>query len=206
MSFPYNIDEKKKKKGIPGQATVCVELHALPMSVGVCSRDSGFLHMPKVCLWQWRVCTVPGWGSVGCVSALRWKDVLSRVGCTLCPERLGQALATCDHELESVSWKRIIFLVIFKITWRRREGERGRETSMWERNINWLPLVHTLTRMKPQPRLVPQLGIEPATFVFAGWYLTNWATPIEVWVFIWMFVDVFVTRNIPEEFTLVSVT
>ena len=59
----------------------------------------------------------------------------------------------------------------------RQERERGRETSMWERNHrsvasctcpNW--------GLNPQPRHIPWPGIEPATFRFAGWHPTNWAT------------------------------
>ena len=33
---------------------------------------------------------------------------------------------------------------------RGREGEAGRETSMWERKINLLPLIHTSTGTEPE--------------------------------------------------------
>ena len=33
---------------------------------------------------------------------------------------------------------------------REREGEREREISMWERNIDWLPLVQALNRNQTQ--------------------------------------------------------
>ena len=37
-----------------------------------------------------------------------------------------------------------------------REGERGRESSMWERNINQLPLAQALTRDQPHnPGMCP---------------------------------------------------
>ena len=50
---------------------------------------------------------------------------------------------------------------------RGREGERGRETLMWERNINRLPLIYELwPGTKLHPSHVPWLGIEPATFWF----------------------------------------
>ena len=60
---------------------------------------------------------------------------------------------------------------------RGEERERGRETSMCERNINWL-LSHTpYWRPGPQPRHVPWLGIELANFWFAGQHSIHWAPP-----------------------------
>ena len=55
---------------------------------------------------------------------------------------------------------------------RGRGRERGRETSMWERNISLLPLICTPINQGPNlpPMYVPWLGIEPATFQFTGWH------------------------------------
>ena len=50
-----------------------------------------------------------------------------------------------------------------------RERERERETSMWERNINWLAsCTHPDRGLNPQPGHVPWLGTEPATFRSMG--------------------------------------
>ena len=38
----------------------------------------------------------------------------------------------------------------------------------------------------PQPRHVPLLGIEPATFQFAGGHPRNWVTPVRAYVIILM--------------------
>ena len=38
---------------------------------------------------------------------------------------------------------------------RRKEGERGRETTMCDTNIDWLPLAHPNGGHGPQPRHVP---------------------------------------------------
>ena len=52
----------------------------------------------------------------------------------------------------------------------RREGRKtGRETSMCERYIGWLP-------PGPQPRHVPWLRIKLMTFWFSGPHSTHWAT------------------------------
>ena len=62
-----------------------------------------------------------------------------------------------------------IFLKDFKFIFRERgrERERRRETLMFKRNINWLPLTH------------PQLGIWPATqaHVLTGQVLNPLSTP-----------------------------
>ena len=47
--------------------------------------------------------------------------------------------------------------------WRGRKGERGRETSMWERNIDWLPLSWALPGTKPTTQA------QPMTLWFTGW-------------------------------------
>ena len=64
-----------------------------------------------------------------------------------------------------------LFLIDFRE--RRREGERGRGTLIWERNIDWLPVLCTLTGTEPEPRQVPWRGIEPANFQFTGWQLNQ---------------------------------
>ena len=53
----------------------------------------------------------------------------------------------------------------------------GREKER-ERNIDPLPFTHTPTGDWPVTRHVLWLGIEPATFCFAGWCPTHWATPV----------------------------
>ena len=56
---------------------------------------------------------------------------------------------------------------------------RGRETSMWARNIDRLLLVGTPNRgPNPQPRHVPWPGVESATFPFSGWHPTNEASSV----------------------------
>ena len=62
----------------------------------------------------------------------------------------------------------IIYFLRFYLFLERGEGGRGRETLMWERNINWLPLACPQPGTWPQPRHVPWPGIEPVTFQFAG--------------------------------------
>ena len=59
------------------------------------------------------------------------------------------------------------------------KGEREAEER--ERHIYWLPLACTPTDQEPnsQPRRMPWLGLKPATFCFAGWCPTNWATPVK---------------------------
>ena len=62
-----------------------------------------------------------------------------------------------------------------------KEGERGREASMWERtiwdrNIHWLPSICHDQGPNLQPRHGPWLGIEPVTFWFARKCPFNWAT------------------------------
>ena len=57
------------------------------------------------------------------------------------------------------------------------EREEGREIER-ERNIDvWFPLVHPLLGPGPQPRHVPWLEIELATFWFSDQSSIHWATP-----------------------------
>ena len=73
----------------------------------------------------------------------------------------------------------IFYLFIFRE--RSKEGERGRETLMCERYIELLPLSHTTNwEPGPQPRHVPWLGMELATFWFTGRHSIHWATPARV--------------------------
>ena len=69
-----------------------------------------------------------------------------------------------------------IYLFIYLFIIFRREGKEGRkrvrETSMWERNINWLLPIHTPTG----DQTCNSPGIEPMTFCFVGQCLTSWAT------------------------------
>ena len=72
------------------------------------------------------------------------------------------------------------FILIFDFREGKGRRKRGRETLMQERNINWLPSVHTPTRRSPvtwQPRHVPQPGIQLVTLQFVGWCPPNRATP-----------------------------
>ena len=65
------------------------------------------------------------------------------------------------------------YLFIFREKGGRK---RGRETAMWERNIDWLPPACPNQGPGLQPRHVPWLGIEPVTFLFAGCCSIHWAT------------------------------
>ena len=60
-----------------------------------------------------------------------------------------------------------LFFLDFIYLFLERGGGKEKE---WERNINvWLPLAHPhCGGPGPQPRHVPQLGIELATLWFAG--------------------------------------
>ena len=54
---------------------------------------------------------------------------------------------------------------------------RERETSMWERNINWLPPVYTLTRDRTHNLGVcPDQELNPQPFGVWEDAPTNWAT------------------------------
>ena len=69
----------------------------------------------------------------------------------------------------------------------KRRRKRGRETLMWERNIEkpW-PVAshkHFNKEVNPQPRVVPWLGIELVTCRFPGWCPTNWATLVRARVY-----------------------
>ena len=57
---------------------------------------------------------------------------------------------------------------IYFLTEREGRRKRWRETLMCEKNIDRLPLAWTPMGPNPQPRHVPGLGIELATFHFAG--------------------------------------
>ena len=69
------------------------------------------------------------------------------------------------------SFKKILFIYFLE----RREGrEKKKERNIYVQEIyqlvapNWGPGTY--------PRHVPWLGIEPATFWFAGWHSIHWAT------------------------------
>ena len=55
-------------------------------------------------------------------------------------------------------------------------GKRDGEKQMWERDINWVPVYNWGPNQ--QPRHVPWPSIKPATFQFAGWQPTKWATSV----------------------------
>ena len=74
-----------------------------------------------------------------------------------------------------LSFYDFIYLFIF----REREGrEKERERNIYvSGNTDMLPLIALQpgTRPSPQPRHVPWLRFEVATFQFVGWGSTNWA-------------------------------
>ena len=78
----------------------------------------------------------------------------------------------------SVSKDRFLLKILFVYCLER--GKWGRETLMWGGNINLLPLLCALSRMDPQLRHVPWLGIELTIFCFVWWCLTNWAVLVRV--------------------------
>ena len=83
----------------------------------------------------------------------------------------------------------IILLVFYIITWgyvllilETQEwggGARERETSIWERNINWLPPRRPDQGWNPQPRYVPWPRIELPTFWCTGWCSNQLSHPAE---------------------------
>ena len=100
---------------------------------------------------------------------------LGREGETESQERVGESpKVTFGHRHRirtqgSRSWSQPVVVGTVRSTFINFQKERGegrekeRERHMCERNIAWLPLTH------PQPKHVPRLGIEPATFWFTGW-------------------------------------
>ena len=64
---------------------------------------------------------------------------------------------------------------------RGREGEGGRETLMCGRNINWLPLAHTLTGdWACNPGMCPDQESNRWPFALQDDAPTNWVTPVRV--------------------------
>ena len=106
------------------------------------------------------------------------------------PWHFQQNSLSCLNQFESESWYRPLFppalfdlpllrdlvflkrLCLFIFKERGREGERGRETSVYGCLLHapyWGPGL--------KPRHVPWLGIEPATLCFTVWCSIHWATP-----------------------------
>ena len=101
----------------------------------------------------------------------------------LCSEHLKQNSGSRNtHHLSLISFNHSFFFLhfypcsrtfFFHCSLRQWKGERKgvRETSMWERDIDWLPPVDAWTGdhthpdqgLDPQPRYVPWPGIEPTT-------------------------------------------
>ena len=76
-----------------------------------------------------------------------------------------------------ILFKKWFYLFIFRE--RGSEGKkRGRETSMWERNIDQVPLALPQRGPGPPPSHVSWLGIELVTFWFMGWCPVQWASLI----------------------------
>ena len=78
----------------------------------------------------------------------------------------------------TLQWKIFLEKILFIFRDRKREGEREKERiiNMWEKH-RWVASHMPPNRTWPALTHVPWLGIEPATFHFAGWYPTNWAMP-----------------------------
>ena len=72
------------------------------------------------------------------------------------------------RNLTKTNW--IYFLRFYLYTFRANGKERGRETSMCERN-RWAASQAAI------PRHVPWPAVEPATLWFVGWCSIHWATP-----------------------------
>ena len=85
------------------------------------------------------------------------------------PRALKGLLPISGHRVVWVVSKHPHLKVLFIFRGRGREEERERETSMFEKNIDELPLVHALgSGPNPKPRHVLWPGIKLATFRFAG--------------------------------------
>ena len=82
----------------------------------------------------------------------------------------GGSVAPCREEFPIFSVVFLFFKILFiYFLESRREGERGREKSMCERYINWLPLTcPQLGNRVCNPGMCPDWGVEPATFWVAG--------------------------------------
>ena len=59
-----------------------------------------------------------------------------------------------------------------------KEKERERNIKVWEKHWLVASLMSSNQGPNPQPKHVPWLGIEPATFCFAGRCPNNWATAV----------------------------
>ena len=72
-------------------------------------------------------------------------------------------------------WKKYLF------TFKERKGGRkkGRETSVCERYINWLPLTHPQLRTWPTTQACALTG-NWTSYPFPGWHSIHWATPARV--------------------------
>lgn len=68
----------------------------------------------------------------------------------------------------------ILFILLFFFL-RKRGGGKEYQISMQEWSFS-CHLHVSYKGLSPQPKHVPWLGIEPATFPWMGWHLTNWAT------------------------------
>ena len=52
---------------------------------------------------------------------------------------------------------------------RKREGEKGKETSVWEKHLSIASHVNANQVLNLPPRNKPWLEIEPIAFLFIGW-------------------------------------
>ena len=82
----------------------------------------------------------------------------------------------------------ILFLILtqghFFITFREKKRAEGRERNTADREKHWLVASHMCPDrgLNPQPRYVPRLGIEPASFQLWDDAPTNWAVLARAWL------------------------
>ena len=82
------------------------------------------------------------------------------------------------HQGGTILLKQNFFFLRFYLFTFRKRGRKGEREGEQHRCINWLPLSHAPNwGPGPQPRHMPWLGIELATFQFAGQHSIHWATP-----------------------------
>ena len=81
---------------------------------------------------------------------------MRRIGVCSFFECLLKAAHEATHSQNSVCWEVFFFLRFYLFIFRWR----GRETTMCQRNIDWLPLIHPQLGTGLQPRPMPLTGIK----------------------------------------------
>lgn len=69
------------------------------------------------------------------------------------------------------------FPLIFKARGREEKRQREKETSVWRRQIDWLPPAHALAEPGIKPATEPHALDQSQTLLFSGWWSTHWAKP-----------------------------